>query len=176
MKRLWADRQRQGGASIQVIWRWQLKHKVTKLFSEKYKDKLPIQQKSIKINYLFSEKNHQVCKGRTTSLSPQQERKMERKGESLVKFIVRNVIGRENLITCGWTNELAHALLTEYTHSVTKLYGWQTGLDSTTLHYLAIRRAMVSIHRLVHSKITLTYSLTWQTDHCTLRRMAFQVL
>ena len=27
---------------------------------------------------------------------------------------MRNVIGRENLITCGRTNELAHAVRTEY--------------------------------------------------------------
>ena len=33
---------------------------------------------------------------------------------------------------------------------------------------------MVSVHRPVHSKITLTYSLTWQTDHYTPRRMAFK--
>ena len=28
-------------------------------------------------------------------------------------YHMRNVIGRENLITCGPTNELAHALLTD---------------------------------------------------------------
>ena len=32
------------------------------------------------------------------------------------------------------------------------------GLDSTTLHYLAVRETMASVHRPVHSKITLTYS------------------
>ena len=32
-------------------------------------------------------------------------------------YHVRNVIGRKNLITFGRTNELAHALLTEYTCS-----------------------------------------------------------
>ena len=42
------------------------------------------------------------------------------------------------------------------------------------LHYLAVWKAMVSLHRPVHSKITLTYSLTWQTDRCTPRRMAFK--
>ena len=36
------------------------------------------------------------------------------------------------------------------------------GLDGTMLHYLAVRKAMVSVHRPVHSKITLTYSLTWK--------------
>ena len=50
------------------------------------------------------------------------------------------------------------------------------GLDGTMLHYLAVRKAMVSVHRPVHSKITLTYSLTWQTDRCTSRRMAFKAL
>ena len=50
------------------------------------------------------------------------------------------------------------------------------GLDGTMLHYLAVRKAMVNLHRLIHSKITLTYSLTWQTDRCTPRRMAFKAL
>ena len=36
------------------------------------------------------------------------------------------------------------------------------------LYYLAVRKAMVSVHKPVHSKITLTYSLTWQADRCTL--------
>ena len=52
----------------------------------------------------------------------------------------------------------------------------RTGLGGTTLHYLAVWQAMVSVHRPVHLKITLTHSLTWQTDCCTQRRMAFKVL
>ena len=84
---------------------------------------------------------------------------------------MRNVIGRENLITCGRTNELTHAVLTEY--SCDSLMADRMGLDGTMLHYLAVRKAMVSVHKPVHSKITLTYSLTWQADHCTSRRMAF---
>ena len=32
-------------------------------------------------------------------------------------------------------------------------------LDRTMLHYLAVRKAMVSVHRPVHSKITLTTRL-----------------
>ena len=35
---------------------------------------------------------------------------------------------------------------------------------------------MVSVHKPVHSKITLTYSLTWQADRCTSWRMAFKAL
>ena len=42
---------------------------------------------------------------------------------------MRNVIGRENLITCGQMNELAHALLTEYTLSVVKAFIWLTKRD-----------------------------------------------
>ena len=43
--------------------------------------------------------------------SPARERKIERKGERPGKiYHVRNVIGREDLITSGRTNELAHAL------------------------------------------------------------------
>ena len=87
---------------------------------------------------------------------------------------MRNVIGRENLITCGRTNELAHAVWTEY--SCDSFMADRMGLDGTMLHYLAVRKAMVSLHRPVHSKITLTYSLTWQTDRCTPRRMAFKAL
>ena len=49
----------------------------------------------------------------------------------------------------------------------------RSGLDRTMLHYLAVQQAMASVHRPVHSKITLTYLVTWQTDRCTLRRMAF---
>ena len=52
----------------------------------------------------------------------------------------------------------------------------RTGLDSTMLHYLAVQKAIVSVHRPIHLKITLTYSLTWQTDHCSPLRMAFNAL
>ena len=87
---------------------------------------------------------------------------------------MRNVIGRENLITCGRTNELAHAVRTEY--SSDSFMADRMGLDGTMLHYLAVREAMVSVHKPVHSKITLTYSLTWQADRCTSRRVAFKAL
>ena len=50
------------------------------------------------------------------------------------------------------------------------------GLDGTMLHYLAVWKATMSVHKPVHSKITLTYLLTWQTDCCTPRRMAFKAL
>ena len=96
------------------------------------------------------------------------------RGEPGKIYHVRNVIGRENLITCGRTNELAHAVWTEY--SCDSFMADRMGLDGTMLHYLAVRKAMVSLHRPVHSKITLTYSLTWQTDRCTPRRMAFKAL
>ena len=87
---------------------------------------------------------------------------------------MRNVIGRENLITCGRTNELAHAVRTE--DSRDSFMADIMGLDDTMLHYLAVRKATVSVHKPVHSKITLTYSLTWQADRCTSRRMAFKAL
>ena len=79
---------------------------------------------------------------------------------------MRNVIGRENLITCGRTNELAHAIQTEC--SCDSFMADRMGLNGTMLHYLAVRKAMVRVHKPVHSKITLTYSLTWQADRCTL--------
>ena len=88
---------------------------------------------------------------------------------------MRNIIGRQNLITCGRANELAHAVRTEY--SCDSFMADRMGLDSTMLHYLAVRKAIVSVHnKPVHSKITLTYSLTWQADRCTSRRMAFKAL
>ena len=87
---------------------------------------------------------------------------------------MRNVIGGENLITCGRTNELAHAVRTEY--SCDRFMADRMGQNGTMLHYLAVRKAMVSVHKPVHSKITLTYSLTWQADCCTSRRMAFKAL
>ena len=42
------------------------------------------------------------------------------RGEPGKIYRVRNVIGRENLITCGQMNEFAHTLLTAYTRSVAK--------------------------------------------------------
>ena len=87
---------------------------------------------------------------------------------------MRNVIGRKNLITCGKTNELAHTILTE--NSCDNFMADRMGLDSTMLHYLAVQKAMVSVRKPVHSKITLIYSLTWQADRCTSRRMAFKAL
>ena len=85
---------------------------------------------------------------------------------------MRNVTGRENLITCGRTNELAHAVQTEC--SCNSFMADRMGLDGTILHYLAVRKAMVSVHKPVHSKIMLTYSLTWQADRCTLLENGFQ--
>ena len=81
---------------------------------------------------------------------------------------MRNVIGRGNLITCGRTDELAHAVWT-YSRSVAIAFIWPT---KTAL----VRKAVVSVHRPLHSKITLTYSLTWLTDRCSPRRMALKAL
>ena len=91
-----------------------------------------------------------------------QTKNRKERGEPGKIYHVRNVMGRENLITCGRTNELAHAVWTEY--SCDSFMADRMGLDGTMLHYLAVRKAMVSLHRPVHLKITLTYSLTWQTD------------
>ena len=78
------------------------------------------------------------------------------RGEPGKIYHVRNVIGRENLITCGRTNELAHTVWTEY--SCDSFMANRMGLDGTMLHYLAVQKATVSVHRPVHSKITLTYT------------------
>ena len=50
------------------------------------------------------------------------------RGEPGKIYHVRNVIGRENLITSRRTNELTHALWTEYTRSVAKAL-WLTERD-----------------------------------------------
>ena len=58
-----------------------------------------------------------------------------------------NIIGRENLITGGLTNELARTLWTKYTRSVAKAYGQQNGTrQHYAIHYLAVWQAMVSVH------------------------------
>ena len=99
--------------------------------------------------------------------SPCTQTKYQKKREKPGKiYHVRNVIVRENLITCGQTNELAHIVWTE--HSCNSFYmADRMGLDSTKLHYLAVQKTMVSVHRPIHLKITLTYLLSWQTDRCT---------
>ena len=53
---------------------------------------------------------------------------------------------------------------------------YMADLDDIMLHYLAVLKAMVGIHRPVHSKVTLTYSLTWHTDRCSPWRMALKSL
>ena len=50
------------------------------------------------------------------------------------------------------------------------------GLGGTVHHYLAVWKAVVSVHKPVYSKITLTYWPAWQSDRCTPQRMAFKVL
>ena len=99
---------------------------------------------------------------------PACEWKSKGKGREPCKiYHVRNVIGRENIITHGQTSELAHALRTKHTRE--SFMADRTGLGGTMLHYQAVRQAMVSVHRPVHSKIMLTYldRLPWQTDCCT---------
>ena len=75
-------------------------------------------------------------------------------------YHARNVIERTWLHVCEqmnsptlhWQNVLVQSR---------KLYGWQ---NETRQHYVTLGRwrAMVSVHRPVHLKIMLTYSLTWQ--------------
>ena len=65
-------------------------------------------------------------------LSPRANEKSKERGEPGRIYHVRNVIGRENLITCGRTNELAHAVRTEY--SCDSFMADRMGLDGTMLH------------------------------------------
>ena len=75
-----------------------------------------------------------------------------------------------------WANERTCPCCTDRTYLFSCFMANRMGLDGTMPHYLAVRKAMVSVHRPVCSKITLTYSLSWQTDRCTPRRMAFKAL
>ena len=69
---------------------------------------------------------------------PVHKRKIKSKRESLVDVI--NVIGRENLITSGQTNELAR--LYGYSFHCESFTADRTGLGSTTLHYLTVHVAV----------------------------------
>ena len=83
---------------------------------------------------------------------------------------MRNITGREDSITCRRTNELAHTLLTDYTHQLRKLYG---RLDGTQQHYAILPGSTASVHKPIHSKITLTYLLGRLV---TAQRMAVKAL
>ena len=72
----------------------------------------------------------------TPRISPHANKRSKESGESDKIYHVRNVTGRENLIACGRTNELARALLTEYSSKSFMADG--TGLYGTTLQYLAV--------------------------------------
>ena len=97
-------------------------------------------------------------------------KKTKGRGEPGKIFHVRNVTGRENLITCGWTNELVHVLLTDYTLLLVqlwKLYGQQ---NKTRQHYATSespskRLAYTNTDSIQHLKITQTlivaYLTTW---------------
>ena len=90
--------------------------------------------------------------------SPRANEKSKERGEPGRIYHVKNVIGRENLITSGQTNELAHALWLLV--RLRKLYGRQNG---TRPHYATLPGSTASYGKRfqsVHSKITLTYSLT----------------
>ena len=82
------------------------------------------------------------------------------RGEPGKIYHVRNVIGRE--LDYMWANKRTHPRFIDriYSFSLKSFMADRTGLDSTMLHYLTVQRAMVSVHRHVHSKITLTYSFT----------------
>ena len=62
-------------------------------------------------------------------LSPRANEKSKERGEPGRIYHVRNVIGREDLITCGRTNELAQAVRTEC--SCDSFIADRMGLDST---------------------------------------------
>ena len=101
-------------------------------------------------------KTIQPCDGGSLvpRLSPCANEKPKERGEPSIIYHMRNAMGRETLIRCGRVNELAHTLLTEL--SSESFLADRTELYGTTLHYLAVQQAMMSVHRLVYSKISLT--------------------
>ena len=76
-------------------------------------------------------------------------------------YHVRNVIGRENLITSGQTNELSPLFEQNILIALRKLYGRHNG---TRQHYATLPGSTASYGeriQSVHSKITLTQPLTY---------------
>ena len=65
-----------------------------------------------------------------------------------------------------------------YSFSCESFMADRMGLHGTTLHYLAVHQAMVSVHGPVHSKIALTYSGAFPDKLTAVhpQRMAFKAL
>ena len=93
---------------------------------------------------LASEYEHVVWRQWTPVCLAPQAIPMLMKNWSLVKFIMRNITGRENLITWGRMN-----LPTLHGQNILVqcecFMDNRMGLDGTTLHYLPIQQAMVSV-------------------------------
>ena len=97
-------------------------------------------------------------------------------GEPGKIYHVRNVIGRENLMTCGHKNELAHAVWTEgaYSHSVAIAFIWRPRQHNATLpRSTESYSERTQTHTFENHANLLTYL---QTDHCSPRRMALKAL
>ena len=75
------------------------------------------------------------------------ERKIKRKGESLVKFITLEMLWVQRHV-----GKQMH-LLTIFGQNTCYLLSWKClmtdrlGLDSTTLHYLTVWQARINVHR-----------------------------
>ena len=117
------------------------------------------------------------------SLVPRLSRRVNEKSKERREpgkiYPVRNVIGGKNLITRGRTNELAHVLWTEYTRSVAidSFTADRMGLDGIILHYYCSTESCGErTQTRTFENHAITCSLTWQTDRCTPRRMAFKAL
>ena len=79
-----------------------------------------------------------------SSLIPRLPQCANESGEAGKIYHMRNTTGRVDLNTFGRTNEFAHTLLMEYTHSVVTAL-LVTGRNSTMLNNLAVLQAMVSV-------------------------------
>ena len=81
---------------------------------------------------------------------------------------MRNITGRDQLPV--GERRTCHTLLTDYTHQLRKLYG---RLNGTQQHYAILPGSTASVHKPIHSKITLTYLLG---RLITAQRMAVKAL
>ena len=104
--------------------------------------------------------------------------KRKEKEEPAKVYQVRNVIDRENWITCGWTNEPTLGLLAKYTGLFATAL-WLTRQHYTTLlHYTTLPGSTTSCGKCTHPtfETTVICSFTRQTDRCTPQRMASKVV
>ena len=107
---------------------------------------------------MWNKTTHAIeCKQLIPAL-PVREWMVKKKWKSGKIYHVRNVIGRENFITCGRVNVLVYALWTEYNRSVVLTLEQQNvNSQCTTLPSNTAWCWQVYTDLYIHLKMTLTY-------------------